>query len=111
MPMNRKPLGQRFTALVLAAALTTLSGVIPVLDLVVGDGTPAVEAEHHPGTHGFPHNHLICIQHQANQWVAGADISTQLVLATVLLPNETDPTPLFRQNQTLLPPARAPPLA
>lgn len=111
MPMNRKPMSQRGIALVLAATLTALGGVIPVLDLVVGDGTAAVEAEHHPGTHGFPHNHLICIQHQANQWVLGVDLQARQTLAALFLPNEIHPTPLVRQALSLLPPARGPPLA
>ena len=49
-------------AVLLVATLLTLSGTIPILDVMVGDGKAAVEAEHLPGTHGPPHNHLICIQ-------------------------------------------------
>ena len=47
--------------------IVCLTEYIPVLDMMVGDGGPVVEAQHHPDTHGFPHNHLLCIQQQANQ--------------------------------------------
>jgi hypothetical protein len=76
---------------------------------MVGDGKAAVEAEHLPGTHGFPHNHLLCIQHQANQWVPECDAPAPLMLAVVSLlayPRAESPT---HSGQILLPLARAPP--
>jgi hypothetical protein len=62
------PIRRRLPALALIGILPILSGVIPILDLMVGDGKPGVEAHHIPGTHGYPHDHSICIQQQANQW-------------------------------------------
>ena len=102
---------QRLSALVLVAVLPALNGVIPILDLMVGDGKAAVEAEHHPGTHGFPHNHLICIQHHASHWVSGQQPPAQVVMATFTLPAYPWPTALVHSDQAVLPPARAPPFA
>jgi len=109
--MNRKPPLQRLSALILVAALPILSGAIPILDLMVGDGKAAIEAEHHPGTHGFPHNHLLCIQHQASQWVPGCDAPLVPVLATLELQAVPSSNPLVRSDQISLPRARAPPAA
>jgi hypothetical protein len=109
--MKRKTPVQRLSALLLLAALPTLNGTIPVLDVMVGDGKDAVEAQHHPDTHGFPHNHLLCIQHQASQWGPGRDVVPALVLGTIAFsafPNLAAP-PL--SGQVSLPRARAPPLA
>ena len=109
--MNRKPPLQRLSALMLVAALPTLSGMLPILDLMVGDGKAAIEAEHHPGTHGFPHNHLLCIQHQASQWVPACEAPLLPVLATLELPAVPGSNPLFRSDQIFFPRARAPPSA
>jgi hypothetical protein len=111
MPMNRRTPVQRLSALVLLAALPTLSGTIPILDVMVGDGKAAVETHHHPGTHGFPHNHLLCIQHQASQWVMAWEIPLPLNLATVHLPASPNSISLIRLGQISLPRARAPPFA
>ena len=109
--MIRKTPFQRFSALILVATLPALSGTIPVLDLMVGDGKAAVEAEHLPGTHGFPHNHLICIQHQASQWASGCDATPALAPARAsLLAIPFADTPIF-PGEILLPRARAPPAA
>jgi len=109
--MSLKPPGQRLSALILAATLATLSGAIPILDMMVGDGSDAVEAEHHPGTHGFPHNHLICIQHQASQWVPECNASPPLVLARAFLPAIPATESPVNLGEILLPRARAPPAA
>ena len=109
--MIRKTPFQRLSALILVATLPALSGTIPILDLMVGDGKAAVEAEHLPGTHGFPHNHLICIQHQASQWAPGCDASPVLGPArSALLEIPFADTPIFA-GEILLPRARAPPAA
>ncbi len=92
------------------AGLPALSGAIPVLDMMVGDGRPAVEARHHPDTHGFPHNHLICIQQQANQWVIPSLDLLPAGVAGVLPPVYTDAGLVFRTTQLSLPHSRAPPL-
>lgn len=67
------PLWRRWVALHLLGALPALAVAIPLLDLMASDGRPGVETHHHPGTHGFPHNHLICIQQQADQWAPSSD--------------------------------------
>ena len=107
--MNRKTPAQRLWALILLAALPILSGAIPILDLMVGDGKPAVETHHIPGTHGFPHNHLLCIQHQASQWGPEPDARPGLGQATVDLPEPSGRRPLLSPGCSLLPKARAPP--
>jgi len=58
--------------MILLGVLPVLSISIPLLDYMVGDGRVAMESRHIPGTHGFPHNHLICIQYQASGWVPAA---------------------------------------
>ena len=109
--MTRKSTVQRLLALMLLAVLPTLSGAIPILDVMVGDWNAAVEAEHHPGTHGFPHNHLICIQHEASQSIPGCDVPLPLVLATLGLPAFPNVDSWTFSSQTLLNRARAPPSA
>ena len=102
---TRRPL-----ALYLLAALPALSCAIPMLDLMVGDGSPAVEAQHHPGTHGYPHNHLICIQQQANQWVMPSNDLLPTIVASAVLPADPDFDPALPTTQLSLPRSRAPPL-
>ena len=111
MLMSLIPPVQRLSALVLLAALPTLSGLIPILDVMVGDGGAAVEAEHHPGTHGFAHNHLLCIQHQASQWVPGSDARLPLSLTAQTLPAFPRIESRIPSGQALLHQARAPPSA
>ncbi len=97
----------------LAVSLTTvlpvLSCAIPILDLMVGDGTHAMEAEHHPETHGFPHNHLICIQQQANQWVVPDNDLLPRVVSPISLPELPDPAWGSWTTHLSLPHSRAPP--
>ena len=109
--MNRKTPVQRFSALILVATLPTLNGTIPILDLMVGDGKAAVETQHHPETHGFPHNHLICIQHEASQWVPGCDPPPPLGLVAETLPSFPGSDFPIHSDQIFLPRARAPPAA
>ncbi len=71
--MERTPTGGgRYAALAVAVLLPVLSGVIPVLDIWAQDIRDGIETHHHPGTHGLPHNHLICIQQSANHWAPDA---------------------------------------
>ena len=109
--MNRKTLVQRLSALTLVAALPALSGAIPILDIMVGDGKAAVESQHLPGTHGYPHNHLLCIQHEASQWVPGRDAPPPLGLVAETLPAFPGSDSLIHSDQISLPRARAPPAA
>jgi hypothetical protein len=77
---------------------------------MVGDGGTAMEAEHHPGTHGYAHDHLICIQHQANPWVQADRIQVPRVAAAVHLPSIPDLTGPNPFRRAALPYSRAPPL-
>ena len=103
------PLSRRLLALTLMAVLTALIGTIPILDILVGDGGAAVEAQHHPETHGYPHDHLICIQQQANQWVRPCEVQLPKAVAELLLPGIPDKTPSAHSKQLSLPHSRAPP--
>ncbi|MBT8398530.1 MAG: hypothetical protein HKO65_00160 [Gemmatimonadetes bacterium] len=96
-------------ALILITGLPVLSCAIPILDLMVGDGTHAMEAEHHAETHGFPHNHLICIQQQANQWVVPDNDLLLRVVSAISLPELSDPDSGGWSTQLSLPHSRAPP--
>ena len=96
-------------ALTLITGLPVLSCAIPILDLMVGDGTHAMEAEHHPETHGFAHDHLICIQQQANQWVVPNNDLLLRVVAAISLPEPSDPDSGGWTSQVSLPYSRAPP--
>jgi len=105
------PRWRRWIAGALLGTLPVLAVVIPVLDLVVGDGGAAVESQHIPGTHGFPHNHLICIQQQANQWAPSPCDPTPSVGDAYLIPGPPDSDhPPFATPITL-PRPRAPPTA
>ena len=101
---------RRLVATTLIAGLPALSCAVPMLDLMVGDGTHAVEAEHHPDNHGFAHNHLICVQQQANQWVVPDNDLLLRVVAAMSLPALPDPGSGTWTTQLSLPHARAPPL-
>ncbi len=108
--MNRRdPIWRRLSALALCTVITALSATIPILDVIVGDLRPAVETHHHPGTHGFPHNHSICIQQEANQWVPVCDAPPPLVVASVALPAVPAFTPPIHSDLIWLPDSRAPP--
>ncbi len=98
-------------AVTLLGTLPALATTIPLLDLVVGDGGAAVESRHHPETHGFPHNHLICIQQQANQSAPSGYNPTPSPGEAFLIPGHPDPGhPPFVTPLTL-PRPRAPPAA
>ncbi len=102
---------RRLTGLGLMILIPVLSGVIPILDMWPEDCRVGVEDHHHPGTHGFPHDHRICIQQQANQWAPGGDLpatpAVTTLQAAVLLLLQTRPA-LKQWVRSPLP--RSPPL-
>lgn len=102
---------RRLTGLALMIVIPVLSGVIPILDMWPEDCRVGVEDHHHPGTHGFPHDHRICIQQQANQWAPGGDLpatpAVTTLQAAVLLLLQTRPA-LKQWVRSPLP--RSPPL-
>ncbi len=104
------PIRRQALALFLIGALPALNGVIPVLDMKVGDGSDAVESHHIPGTHGFAHDHFICIQQQANQWAPAAVVPLSLVARAFALPPLPYPDVKEPSRLLLLPRSRAPPL-
>jgi len=103
--------GDRVLSLTLLLVLTSLNGAIPVLDMVVGDGGAAVEAKHHPSTHGPPHNHLICIQQHANHWAPTNDPTVPPKGETVRVQPPFDTPHSAGAGQLSLPRSRAPPPA
>ena len=110
--MNRDiPIWRRLAALSLLGTLPVLNGVIPVLDVMVGDGRPAVESHHIPGTHGYPHDHSICIQQHANRWAPSGGMPVAFASVAVTLPDlpTTRVTPPVRD--LFQPRPRAPPVA
>ncbi len=108
--MNRDiPFYRRIPALLLLGSLPGLSATIPLLDFMVGDGGAAVEARHHPETHGFPHNHLICVQQQASQWAPTVGSHVPFSVSALSLPGQPDPTPSTPTARITLPHPRAPP--
>lgn len=101
---------KRAVGLLLVVVLPVLGASIPVLDVMPEDWRAGVESEHHPGTHGLPHNHLICIQQAANQWVQACGSTSALVAMEVPLPPDPEPAPPHHGNHSILPRSRAPPL-
>ena len=73
---NTESVGRKSLALGVLALLPILSSVIPVLDIFPDDCRDGIEDHHHPGTHGLPHNHLICIQEEVNLWSPHPDSAT-----------------------------------
>ena len=108
-PANRSQ--RAALALYLLTALPVLSGAIPVLDMQRGDGRPLVESHHHPETHCFPHNHLICIQQHASQWAVAGTSPVPTTAGTMALPGIPDPPPPPYATQVTLPHPRAPPVS
>ena len=102
---------QRAVGLLLVAVLPVLGASIPVLDMMPEDGRQGVETEHHPGTHGLPHNHLICIQQAANQWVQACVGASARVAMEVNLPSAPEPVLPYHPKLLNLPHSRAPPPA
>ena len=103
------PLHRRLQALALLAILPALGTAIPMLDCMAGDGRVGVESKHVPGTHGFPHNHLICIQHQASGWAPTAPDRSFVRPEAFWTPDVPEPVrPLFASAPALQRP-RPPP--
>ena len=108
--MNQEiPTWRRLLALTLLGTLPALSTSIPVLDMMGGERRTAMEAEHHPGTHGFPHNHLNCIQQQANQWAPTPATPVGLVAEGLVLLPVPDLTLLIGSTRFSRPNSRSPP--
>ena len=101
----------RLTALAVIAALPVLSGVIPVLDMAAEDTRDGIEDHHHPGTHGLPHDHLICIQQQASQWAPASALPGSTTVRAMVVPELPPPSeaPIPKQG-ALSPRPRAPPV-
>jgi hypothetical protein len=105
------PLRRRLPAVFLLGVLPVVGTAIPLLDCMAGDGRVAVESKHIPGTHGLPHNHLICIQYQASGWVPAALDPSPVRPEAGRLADVPEPTrPLYASAPALQLP-RAPPAA
>lgn len=101
----------RGIGLLLAALLPVMGALVSALDMMPEDARSGIESHHHPGTHGPPHNHLICIQQAANQWVQACETQPLPLALELRLPSATDPSPLAHSSLPHLPRSRAPPLA
>ncbi|MGW8267739.1 MAG: hypothetical protein ACWGSQ_15345 [Longimicrobiales bacterium] len=110
--MNRKESRlHQVAGLVLLLLLPGMGASISVLDMMPEDGRDGIESHHHPGTHGLPHNHLICIQQGANQWVQACAAPSSRLAVKIALPPAPDPTPPAHTTLPHLPHSRAPPPA
>jgi hypothetical protein len=110
--MNRRnPKPQRFMGLLLAALLPVVGVSVSLLDMMPEDGRPGIESRHHPGTHGPRHNHLICIQQAASQWMQACVTPPSFLTFEVRLPSQPDPATPTHTPLSHLPHSRAPPLA
>ena len=97
--------------LLLLLLLPSMGASIPLLDVMPEDGRPGIESHHHPGTHGLPHNHLICIQQAASQWVQSNALPPSTPTGEIrLLPAPDSATPVLPRIRHL-PRSRAPPQA
>lgn len=105
------PFRRRLPALMLLGVLPALGNAIPLLDCMAGDGRTGVESKHIPGTHGLPHNHLICIQYQASGWVPAALDAAPERPEAVRVPDVLEPTCLPFAPAPALQRPRAPPPA
>jgi len=109
---ERVPLPLRVVSLLVVAILPALSGAIPVLDVWPEDYRTGIQTEGHPESQGYPHDHLICIQHQANHWAPGADLpAAPGILAVQSLDPLPPPAAPSRTRSLLSPRPRSPPLA
>lgn len=77
------PLRSRLLASLVLGLLSALTGVIPILDVYGEDSRVGVQDHFHPGTYGYAHNHLICIQQQANHWAPSAEGPTAPSVASL----------------------------
>ena len=109
---NRKESKLRLGAgLLLLFLLPAMGASISLLDVMPEDGRQGIESHHHPGTHGLPHNHLICIQQAASQWVQSNAVPPSEPDGEITPLPLPDPTPPIRISLLHLPHSRAPPLA
>jgi len=106
------PFRCRITALAVLGTIPALAGIIPVLDVCAEDSRVGIEDHHHPGTHGYAHDHLICIQHDANQWAPPPELPAAPAARTG---RGQDPFHLWTapdyERRVLSPRPRSPPLA
>lgn len=65
--LPRKILLRRLPALALMVLITALSLTVPLLDRELVAEYPAISAEQSESTPGNGHDHLICVQFNANQ--------------------------------------------
>ncbi len=99
----------RLEGLLLLGLLPSVSASVPVLDTMPKDGRIGVESHHHPGTHGFPHNHLICIQQAASHWVEAEGTPPAPQAVEIQLPPSPDAPGPIHSARPHLPHSRAPP--
>jgi hypothetical protein len=108
---ERVPLPLRAVSLLIVAVFPVLSGAIPVLDVWPDDYRTGIQTEGHPESQGYPHNHLICIQHKASHWAPGTDLPAAPGALAVRV---TDPLPFpagpCQARSLLSPRPRSPPL-
>jgi hypothetical protein len=102
---------QRCVGLLLAILLPAVGTSISLLDMMPEDGRSGIECQHHPGTHGPRHNHLICIQQAANQWAPAAASAPPVLAGKILLPLLPQANQPLRASPLHLPHSRAPPRA
>ena len=105
------PFWRRLPALMLLGVLPALGNAIPLLDCMAGDGRTGVESKHVPGTHGLPHDHLICIQYQASGWVPAALDAAPARPEAVRVPDVPEPIYVLLAPAPALQRPRAPPAA
>lgn len=108
---RRKSTLRRGAGLLLLLLLPVMGASIPVLDLMPEDGREGIESHHHPGTHGLPHNHLLCIQQAANQWVQSNAGPPSVPTGKVTPLPVPDPTEPVHVSPPHLHHSRAPPPA
>lgn len=107
---RRKSTPYRGMGLLLAVLLPVMGASVSVLDMMPEDGRSGIESHHHPGTHGPPHNHLICIQQAANQWIQACETPPSPLALELRLPSTTNPSFPVHSSLPHLPRSRAPPL-
>ena len=107
---RRKSTPNRGMGLLLSALLPVMGAWVPALDMMPEDGRSGIESHHHPGTHGPPHNHLICIQQAANQWIPACETPPAPMASELRFPSAENPSAPVYSSLPHLPRPRAPPL-
>jgi hypothetical protein len=106
------PLCRRAVSLWIMGLIPALSGVIPVLDEFPEDFRVGVEDPSSPRGQGHPHDHSICIQHEANLWAVDAAFPVAPTVGT-LLQGDLAPSVSLppRAHEARSPLPRSPPIA